>query len=209
MQYKRSHARATVRRPSNPEVPMIRSFLSMLLLAGAASSLWAQAASAPPAQSPATAPLIERAKFFGNPTKTGGRISPDGRWLSWIAPRDGVLNVWVAPAGDLAKAKPLTAEKLRPIRTSFWSPDSKTVLFINDKGGDENFLLYGVNVASGEQRSYTPFEKTRAQVVHISHKVKNRILVGVNNRDARWHDVYSVDLASGKLTLVFQNDGYS
>ena len=161
------------------------------------------------AQSPANdVPLIERAKIFGNPSKSGGRISPDGKWLSWIAPRDGVLNVWVAPASDLSKARALTDEKVRPIRGSFWSPDSKTLLFIQDKGGDENFLLYGVNVVSGKQINYTPFEKTRVQIVQISSKVKDRILIGINNRDPRWHDVYSLDLASGKLTLVQQNDGY-
>ena len=153
-------------------------------------------------------PLIERSRLFGNPSKVGGRISPDGQWLSWIAPRDGVLNVWVAPVADPAVARALTAEKQRPIRSSFWSPDSKTVLYINDKGGDENFLLYGVDVASGALKNYTPFEKTQAQVVAISNKVKNRILVGLNNRDARWHDVHSLDLASGKLTLVLQNDRY-
>ena len=180
---------------------MIRHALPALLLASILPAY---------AQSPAAeVPLIERGKIFGNPTKAGAKLSPDGKWLSWTAPRDGVLNLWVAPAGNLAQAKPLTDEKTRPIRNSFWSPDSKTVLFIQDKGGDENFLLYGVNVVSGKQTNYTPFEKTRAQVLHISNKIKDRILVGVNNRDARWHDVYSLDLASGKLTLVLQNDGYA
>ncbi|MFM2087209.1 MAG: hypothetical protein RLZZ237_2078 [Pseudomonadota bacterium] len=183
---------------------MLRYALPALLFA---SILPAHAQS--PASIPANdVPLIERAKIFGNPSKSGGRISPDGKWLSWIAPRDGVLNVWVAPASDLSKARALTDEKVRPIRGSFWSPDSKTLLFIQDKGGDENFLLYGVNVLSGKQINYTPFEKTRVQIVQISSKVKDRILIGINNRDPRWHDVYSLDLASGKLTLVQHNDGY-
>jgi dipeptidyl aminopeptidase/acylaminoacyl peptidase len=184
---------------------MIRSLLSVLLLA---STVACTVAPQNPFKPAADVPLIERAKFFGNPTKTGGRISPDGKWLSWIAPRDGVLNVWVAPVNDVSQARAVTAEKLRPIRTTFWSPDSKAVLFINDKGGDENFLLYGVDVASGAQRNFTPFEKTRVQVINISRKVKDRILVGINNRDPRWHDVYSLELATAKLTLVQQNDGY-
>jgi dipeptidyl aminopeptidase/acylaminoacyl peptidase len=178
---------------------MIRYALPALLLASALPAY---------AQSPADVPLIERAKIFGNPSKTGAKLSPDGKWLSWIAPRDGVLNVWVAPAGNLAQARALTDEKTRPIRNSFWSPDSSVVLFIQDKGGDENFLLYGVNVDSGKQTNYTPFEKTRASVLHISSQIKDRILVAINNRDPRWHDVYSLDLASGKLTLVQQNEGY-
>ncbi len=183
---------------------MIRSILSVLLIAAFSSSAYAQASAAPLASTP----LIERTKFFGNPTKAGSKISPDGKWLSWMAPRDGVMNVWVAPLADLSKAKPLTAEAKRPIRATFWSPDSKQVLFINDKGGDENFLLYGANVETGEQKSLTPFEKTRVQVTGVGTNVKDRILVGVNNRDPKWHDVHSLDLATGKLTLVFQNEGY-
>ncbi|WP_432381393.1 S9 family peptidase [Duganella sp. P38] len=178
---------------------MIRSALPALLLASVLPVY---------AQSPAEVPLIERAKIFGNPSKTGAKLSPDGKWLSWIAPRDGVLNLWVAPTSDLTQARPLTDERKRPLRNSFWAPDSSAVLFIQDKGGDENFLLYGVNLASGKQTNYTPFDKTRASVLHISSKVKDRILVGINNRDPKWHDVYSLELATGKLTLVRQNDGY-
>src|SRR5215207_827349 len=114
-----------------------------------------------PAAAQTDVPLIAREKIFGNPTRVAGRLSPDGKWLSWIAPRDGVLNIYVAPAADPKAARPLTAETKRPIRQYFWSPDSRQILFINDKGGDENFLLYGVDVATGKQVTLTPFKKTR------------------------------------------------
>jgi dipeptidyl aminopeptidase/acylaminoacyl peptidase len=162
-----------------------------------------------PAWAQTEAPLIPREKIFGNPTKTTGRLSPDGKWLSWIAPRDGVLNIHVAPAADPTKVRALTAETKRPIRQYFWSPDSRQIMFINDAGGDENFLLYGVDVTSGEQRTLTPFEKTRVQIINISNEVPDRILVGVNNRDPKWHDVHSLDLKTGKLTPVLTNEGYA
>jgi dipeptidyl aminopeptidase/acylaminoacyl peptidase len=180
-----------------------------VVLAACTAALMSTAPSAL-AQPMSGTPLIPRSALFGNPEKVAGRISPDGKWLSWIAPRDGVLNVWVAPASDIAKARPLTAEKLRPIRSYFWSPDSKQILYINDKGGDENFLLYGVDVVSGAERKLTPFEKTRVQVIGVSPLVPGRILVGLNNRDAKWHDVQSLDLATGKLSPVLMNmSGYS
>lgn len=182
--------------------------LTLPVVVAAATVLAGCAATPPTASTADDTPLIERAKLFGNPTRAAARISPDGQWLTWIAPRDGVLNVWVSPLSDMSQARPLTAEKGRPIRSAFWSPDSKTVLYINDKGGDENFLLYGVDVASGALKAYTPFEKTRVQIVAISPRVKDRILVGVNNRDPRFHDVHSLDLASGQLTLVMKNEGY-
>ena len=175
-----------------------------LLLFAASTALTAAAI---PALAQTGVPLIPREKIFGNPTQVQGRLSPDGKWLSWIAPRDGVLNLYVAPAANPKAAKALTNERTRPIRQYFWSPDSRQIMFINDKGGDENFLLYGVDVVSGAQRALTPFEKTRVQVVNVSNQVKDRILVAVNNRDPKWHDVHSLDLATGKLTPVLINTG--
>ncbi|RJX68583.1 S9 family peptidase [Tsuneonella suprasediminis] len=155
------------------------------------------------------AKLIPRDDLFGNPTRAGGQLSPDGKWLSWLAPKDGVLNVFMAPAADPSAAKAMTASTDRPIRQYFWAPDSKSILCIQDKGGDENFLLYGVDVASGKETTLTPFEKTRVQLVGASTIQKDKLLVGLNNRDARFHDVYLLDLGSGKLTEVLQNDGYA
>jgi dipeptidyl aminopeptidase/acylaminoacyl peptidase len=154
-------------------------------------------------------PLIERTKLFGNPVRAIGRISPDGKWISYTAPRDGVMNVHIAPVDNPDQARALTNERQRPIRQYFWSPDSQQILFIQDNGGDENFLLYGVDVATGKQTTLTPFTKTRAQVVGISSRHKDRILVGLNNRDPKWHDVYSLDLKTGTLTLVQKNEGYA
>ncbi|NJC33700.1 dipeptidyl aminopeptidase/acylaminoacyl peptidase [Sphingomonas jejuensis] len=168
--------------------------------AGAQSS----ASTTPTAQ----APLIERAKLFGNPSRAGGQISPDGRWLSWLAPRDGVMNIYVAPIGSPNEARALTASTERPIRQHFWSPDSSRVMYVQDKGGDENFLLYAINVQTGEETNLTPFERTRVMVVGTSNTIKDRILVGLNNRDPRWHDVHSLDLNTGRLTEVMRGDGY-
>ena len=179
--------------------------MKTLLLAATAAAL---ALTTVPAASQTAAPLIERTKLFGNASRAAGQLSPDGKWLSWVAPRDGVRNVWVAPIGDLAKARPMTAEKKRPVQGYFWAPDSSAILFINDNGGDENFKVYGVNVATGEQKALTPFDKTRAQILGVSRTVKDRILVGLNNRDPRWHDVHSLDLKTGQLTLVYKNEGF-
>jgi len=156
-----------------------------------------------------SAPLIERSKLFGNPSRSGAALSPDGRWLSWLAPRDGVMNIWVAPVADLAAAKPLTASKDRPIRQSFWAPDSSLVLYVQDKGGDENFLLYGIDVATGVERNLTPFQNTRVQIINVSPLISERILIGLNNRDARWHDIHSLDLKTGTLTEIIRGDGYA
>lgn len=151
-------------------------------------------------------PLIPRDDLFGNPSRASGQISPDGKWLSWLAPRDGVLNVWMAPKDDPEAGKAMTAAKDRPIRQYFWAGDSQSLLYIQDKAGDENFLLYRVDVASGEETTLTPFENTRAMLVGGSHKHKDRILVGLNNRDPSMFDIHLLDVNTGELTEVFRNE---
>jgi dipeptidyl aminopeptidase/acylaminoacyl peptidase len=155
------------------------------------------------------APMIPREALFGNPSKAGGQLSPDGQWLSWLAPKDGVLNIWIAPRDNPDAAKAITASTDRPIRQHFWAPDSKSVGYIQDKGGDENFLLYKINVASGEETLMTPFENTRVQIVGFSSTIKDKALIGVNNRNPQFHDVHMLDLNTGALTLVLENNGYA
>ena len=155
------------------------------------------------------APLIPREDLFGNPTRASGQLSPDGKWLSWLAPKDGVLNVWVAPASDPSAAKAITSSTDRPIRQYFWAPDAQSVLYIQDKGGDENFLLYGIDLESGEERTLTPFENTRVQVFGTSNTITDKMLVGLNNRDPRFHDAHMLDLNTGELTLVLENNGFA
>ncbi len=161
------------------------------------------------AQEPASAPetpLIARNALFGNPEKTQARISPDGRHLSWIAPRDGVLNVWVAPAGDVGAARPITNDRQRGIRQHFWMPNGTHVLYLQDQGGDENWRLHGVEVATGTDRDLTPLPGVQAQILGLSPERPGTVLVGLNDRVPEWHDVYEIDVASGERRLVLRNE---
>ena len=180
--------------------PFAARFAAALL---AGLSLAALAAPQPPVE------LIARSVFFGNPTRFQALLSPDGRWISWIAPRDGVLNVWAAPSGDLSKAKPLTEEKTRPIREHFWAKNSQLILFVNDRGGDEDFLLYGVSPEGGPLRSFTPFKKTRVIPIRSSRAHPDEMLIGLNNRVQQFHDVHRLNLVTGELKLVYENNEFS
>lgn len=156
------------------------------LAALAATADAQQGAVQPVAQGAASVPLIPREAIFGNPTRTAGMISRDGKWLSWMAPYNGVLNVWIAPADKPSAARRMTSASDRPIPQYFWAPDSKSLLFVQDKAGDENYLLYQVDVDTGAEKLLTPFEKTRIQVVGASTTIKDKVLIGLNNRDPRF-----------------------
>ena len=181
------------------------AFRLTLLASTVALALAAQAAPSA-ADRIAGTELIARDALFGNPERANVQISPDGKYLSWVAAVDGVLNVWVAPADNPSQARAVTQDKARGIRSYFWSYQPDTLLYLRDSGGDEDFHLYAVDLKTGQAKDLTPFPKTTAQVAGVSPKHPGTILVGMNDRDAQWHDIYKVDLASGNRTLLEKND---
>lgn len=156
-------------------------------------------------QQPAPTPLIPRARLFGNPIRAQGQISPDGRWLSWLAPRDGVLNVWVAPVGDMEAARVVTDDRKRGIRMHGWMPNSTHVLYLQDEGGTEDWHIHVVEIAGGPARDLTPIAGVQAQIHDLSLDFPSHVAVGLNDRDKSWHDIYLIDIATGARELLFEN----
>jgi dipeptidyl aminopeptidase/acylaminoacyl peptidase len=151
------------------------------------------------------ADLIPREMIFGNPTYSSVQISSDGSMISYLAPLDGVMNIWVAPADDISAARAVTSDTGRGIRGYGWLAGMNRLVYIQDKGGDENFLLYGVDPMTGEETNYTPFENTRVMFMASDEDFPGKQIIGINNRDPRWHDVYELDAVSGELTLLYEN----
>jgi dipeptidyl aminopeptidase/acylaminoacyl peptidase len=158
------------------------------------------------AQEKVTTPLIPREVLFGNPERADPQISPDGTQLGYLAPLDGVLNVWIRTLGK-TDDRAVTADKHRGIRNFLWQYDNKHILYIQDVGGDENWRLYQTEIASKQTKDLTPFEKARVDIVAYQWKSPDTMLVQMNQRDAKVFDVHRVDLKTGKVELDTQNPG--
>lgn len=152
--------------------------------------------------------LISRDILFGNPEKTAPRISPDGKYLSWLAP-DGkdVLQVWVQASKPDARPEMVTADKKRGIRQYFWAFDGKQLIYAQDVDGDENYHLFAVDVQSKQVRDLTPFQGVRAQLVALDPDHPNEMLVGMNLKSRAKFDVYRVNLTNGAVELDTENPG--
>jgi dipeptidyl aminopeptidase/acylaminoacyl peptidase len=176
----------------------------------------ATAAPAPNAGVPAgLPPLIDRELFFDDPEISGGQISPDGKFISFRRPYKGVLNIWVKKREEpFEAAHAITADAKRPVSNYFWSEDSKRVLYVQDKGGDEDFRIYAVDPAAAPEAAtgvppatdLTPYAGVRAQILDVPESMPGSLIVGLNDRDPQLHDVYKIDMKSGKRTLLFKND---
>ncbi len=159
----------------------------------------------------AETPIIDRATFFGNPVIAGGQLSPDGNYVTFMREHEGIMNVWIKGFNESFDQAKLLTDSESPIPGYFWTDDSKYVLFVNDSGGDENFNVYAVDptaatmTAAPTAKNLTPLEDVRAQIYMVSEKDPDMMMVGINDRDKAWHDLYSLKISTGELTKLFEN----
>ena len=152
-------------------------------------------------------PLIPRDVLFGNPERAGTQISPDGKYLSYLAPDDkNVLQVWVR-SRDKDDARKVTSDPKRGIRQYYWAYDNNNLLYLQDTGGDENFHLYAVDLTTGKTRDLTPHKETRVQGVFLDDKFPTTVAFMMNQRDKMVFDLHKLDLATGKEELIEKNPG--
>ena len=170
--------------------------------------------------------LIPRKTIFGNPDKASLKVSPNHQMISFLAPVNNVLNVWVAPLEKPEEAVAITKDTLRGVRTYFWAYNNEQIIYLQDLGGDENWQIHSVNVKNKEDKILTPFEeilgadgkpvtlpngkilRPRAQIQEVSYKFPNEILVGLNTRDPKYFDVYRLNINSGDLKMIQKNERF-
>jgi dipeptidyl aminopeptidase/acylaminoacyl peptidase len=180
--------------------------------AAAAQPVAKAAAAAKPASS--VPPVLDRELFFGNPEIAGAQLSPDGNYVAFLKPWSDTRNIWIKKTAEpFAAARRLTAETKRPIPGFFWTRDSRLVLYVKDNDGDENYNVWAVDpagpAAPGKDvpasRNLTDAKGARAVIYDVPKKSPDTIYVGLNDRDAAWHDLYKVQVSTGQRELLRKN----
>jgi len=153
--------------------------------------------------------LVPRKVLFGNPDKTSVKISHDGKYISCIAPLNGVLNVYIAPIDEPDNFKPITNDTGRGIRTYKWAYNNKHVLYLQDNNGDENWRLYSIDIENSKESALTTFPDTRAQINKVSHHFPNEVIIEMNSRRKDFFDLYKLNLLDGSIVDLFQNNEFA
>ncbi|MFQ3580896.1 S9 family peptidase [Chloracidobacterium validum] len=159
-------------------------------------------------------PLLDRQLIFGNPEIASAQLSPDGKYVAFLKPYKDTLNIWVKSTNEpFTRARLLTDTTARPIRNFFWTRDGRFILYVQDRGGDENFNLYAVDPtaepADGRDaplsRDLTGIKGARVQIYAVPKGSPDVVCIGLNDRDPAWHDVYQLRLSTGERTRLREN----
>ena len=158
-------------------------------------------------------PILDRQLFFGDPEITAAEISPEGKYIAFLKPLNGTRNIWVKKTDEpFTAAKPITHDTKRPIPAYSWSRDGRFILFVQDKGGDENYNVYAVDPSQAKDadnipaaRNLTDVKGARAEIYDVPKTDPDTIYIGLNDRDKSWHDLYRVKISTGERSLMRKN----
>jgi dipeptidyl aminopeptidase/acylaminoacyl peptidase len=159
-------------------------------------------------------PLIDRDLIFGNPEIAGAQLSPNGQYIAFLKPWKDTRNIYVKAVGEpFSAARLLTAESKRPIPGYFWSRDSKTVLYVKDNDGDENYNVFAVDPSAKPapgadappSRDLTGLKGVRVMLYELPKSDPDIAYIGLNDRDKAWHDLYKLKISTGEKTLLRKN----
>ena len=150
--------------------------------------------------------LLPRKLFFGAPDRTSVKLSPDGKRISFVAMEKGVPNVFVAPADAPEKAESVTHDTKRGVRSYTWAFTSEHLLYRQDEGGDANFHVHAIDLKTKADKDLTPLPRVQARIEARSRKQPRKVVIAINEREARSHDAYTVDIVTGEKQLLLKND---
>ena len=152
--------------------------------------------------------IIPLEDFFKNPEMQSFKLSPNGEYISYMKPWEGgnrMMNVYVRSVDSEEEVR-ITSASDRSLYGYFWLNDNR-IAYVQDQGGDENIHIYAVNIDGTNNIDLTPFENIQARVTDDLEDDPNFMLVSINKRNPRIHDVYRLNVNSGEMDMIAENPG--
>src|SRR5690606_8607253 len=143
--------------------------------------------------------------YFRKPKSSQFQLSPNGKYLSYMEKdENNKRHVYVK---EIATGKVTRAieEKDELIKGYGWVNDNR-LLYVMDKGGDENYHLYAANLDGSQTIDLTPFEGVQANIISASRDYKDFIIVGLNKDNKQIHEPYKINVNTGAIEKLFTNE---
>ncbi len=150
-------------------------------------------------------PTISVEDFFKNSEKRTFRLSPNGEYIAYMAPYKNRMNIHVKKV-DSDSVIRITSVLDRDLARYFWANNDRLV-YVRDKGGNENFHLFAVNKDGSNEKDLTPFDGVRARIIDDLEDNENEMIIGLNKRIPQVYDPYRLNIATGNLKLLYKNPG--
>ena len=142
--------------------------------------------------------------YFAKPKAATFRFSPDGKYLSYREKDENAKNHVYVKDIETGKAVRAIEEKEELIRGYGWINNEKLV-YLMDKGGDENYHVYIAGIDGSNPKDLTPYEGVQAQFSDLLKDDKDHIIVQMNKNNPQVFEPYKINVVSGETVQLYEN----
>lgn len=143
--------------------------------------------------------------FFKMPQETAFRISPNGKYITYLKPYKKRLNIFIKSLEN-GEEERLTDCEDRNIDSYMFAND-KRIVYLKDNGGDENFRLFAVDIDGGNFKEVAGFEGVTTVIIDGLKNDNDHIMIGMNKRNNQIFDVYKLNVNTGDMDIIAENPG--
>lgn len=144
-------------------------------------------------------------EFLQIKSATGGSFSPDGEKIAFRSNASGTFQICLAPL-DGSKVEQLTFYD-EPVTFAEFSPTKNEIMFGMGSGGNEKVQFYLYHIA---QKTTRPITNKPNYIYRWGDWSRDGTCISYssNERNGTDFDVYVMEVASGKVQIVFSRGGW-
>jgi dipeptidyl aminopeptidase/acylaminoacyl peptidase len=139
---------------------------------------------------------------------TAGVLTPDGKRLVFLSNRDGIDQLYVADATrpDSPATRLFTsAERVTGARVT---RDGKAVVFRSDKGADENWSVYRVDLDGKNLTELTPGETLNRDDIFLPARASTMMYFSARKKEQGASSIYGLPIAGGEAKKIYGIDSF-
>ncbi|WP_282136876.1 S9 family peptidase [Seonamhaeicola maritimus] len=146
--------------------------------------------------------------YFARPKASSFSFSPNGTYLSYREKDENKKNHVYVKNLETNKVKRVIEEKEELIRGFGWANENR-MIYIMDKGGNEDYHLFAVNVDGTNQKELTPFDGVKVNILNGLKEDKDHMIIAMNQNNPQIFEPYKINIETGELKQLYKNEDAS
>ncbi|MGI9527037.1 MAG: prolyl oligopeptidase family serine peptidase [Weeksellaceae bacterium] len=142
--------------------------------------------------------------YFAKPSSSQFKLSPKGTYMSYREKDENLKNHVYVKNIATGKVTQVIQEGEELVRGYGWANDSR-LIYVMDKGGNEDYHLFAVDVTGENQKELTPYEGVKVEILANLKEDKDHMIISMNKNNPQVFDPYKININTGEIVQLYEN----
>lgn len=143
--------------------------------------------------------------YFKNPEQNTFQFSPNGLYLSFREKDKKSKNHIYVKNTETDEIVRVIEEREDLVIEYGWANNNR-LIYAKDKGGNENYHLFAVDLDGGNQIELTPFDDVQVNILNTLKDQKDYLIISMNKDNHQIFEPYKININNGELEKLFENN---